>query len=278
MYLLFCGILLLPISQQLSNEQIINRQPDIITFNQRSAPVIVPFTFPSQSTGSSFNLPPVPLPPFPQPPPQNQQQFNQLHFAPAIPLPAAVNPDELVGTRGSTPKNHSTSQQIQQQNHHSNGFSIPTAMLSLALDMGRCKGNAENDCATNTVFSPLSIASTLTMLLMGNNRLHNLNFPIAYKIGLCLFCYFYRPGSSGNSYIQLRSALGYHKDANDVDINGAYKFLMERVKRMDVEAGSSILLSIANGLFSQKQSRFTDDYINKVNIHLISAITVYVIS
>jgi hypothetical protein len=53
---------------------------------------------------------------------------------------------------------------------------------------------------------------------------------------------------------------------------------MERVKRMDVEAGSSILLSIANGLFSQKQSRFTDDYINKVNIHLISAITVYLIS
>jgi hypothetical protein len=176
MYLLFCGILLLPVSQQLSNEQIINRQPDIITFNQRSAPGIVPFTFPSQSTGSSFNLPPVPLPPFPQPPPQNQQQFNQLHFAPAIPLPAAVNPDELVGTRGSTPKNHSTSQQIQQQNHHNNGFSIPTAMLSLALDMGRCKGNAENDCATNTVFSPLSIASTLTMLLMGKNRLHNLNF------------------------------------------------------------------------------------------------------
>ncbi|XP_046636832.1 leukocyte elastase inhibitor-like [Daphnia pulicaria] len=246
MYLLFCGILLLPVSQQLSNEQIINRQPDIITFNQRSAPVIVPFTFPSQSTGSSFNLPPVPLPPFPQPPPQNQQQFNQLHFAPAIPLPAAVNPDELVGTRGSTPKNHSTSQQIQQQNHHNNGFSIPTAMLSLALDMGRCKGNAENDCATNTVFSPLSIASTLTMLLMG---------------------------SSGNSYIQLRSALGYHNDANDVDINGAYKFLMERVKRMDVEAGSSILLSIANGLFSQKQSRFTDDYINKAKEYYQSEVS-----
>lgn len=39
---------------------------------------------------------------------------------------------------------------------------------------------------------------------------------------------------------------------------------MERFKRLDVEAGSSILLSIANGLFSQKQSRFTDDYINKV--------------
>lgn len=73
------------------------------------------------------------------------------------------------------------------------------------------------------------------------------------------------PGSSGNSYSQLRSALGYHNDASDKDINGAYKFLMERVKRLDFEAGSSILLSIANGLFSQKQSRFTDDYIAKVN-------------
>ena len=38
----------------------------------------------------------------------------------------------------------------------------------LALDMGRCPGNSE-DCLTNTVFSPLSIASTLTMLLMGNS-------------------------------------------------------------------------------------------------------------
>ena len=40
---------------------------------------------------------------------------------------------------------------------------------------------------------------------------------------------------------------------------------MERVKKLDYEAGSSILLSIANGLFSQKHSRFTEDYINKVN-------------
>lgn len=173
-YLLFGGILLLPVSQQLDSEQMVNRQPDIITFNQRSAPAIVPFTFPSPSTGSSFSLPPVPLPTFPQPPPQNQQQFNQLHFAPAAPSPtASVHPDEFVGTRGSISKNHSTSQQILQQNNHNNGFSIPTAMLSLALDMGRCKGNAENDCTTNTVFSPLSIASTLTMLLMGKNRLHN---------------------------------------------------------------------------------------------------------
>ena len=173
-YLLFGGILLLPASQQVNEQQ---RQPDIITFNQRSAPAIIPFTFPSPSTGPSFSLPPVPLPPFPQPP-QQQQQFNQLHFSPAGPSPTAnVDSVELVGTRGSTLKNNSTtSQQIQHHqnnNNKNNGFSIPTAMLSLALDMGRCKGNAENDCATNTVFSPLSIASTLTMLLMGKNRLHN---------------------------------------------------------------------------------------------------------
>ena len=194
-YLLLGGILLLPASQQQMNDQNVHRQPDIITFNQRSAPAIVPFTFPSQSTGSSFTLPPVPLPPFPQPPPQQQQQhqqFNQLHFAPAVPTPIVdANPSELVITRGSTLKTQNTSQQIQQhQNNNKNnhqGFSIPTAMLSLALDMGRCKGNAENDCATNTVFSPLSIASTLTMVLMGKNRLHNFYFPIAYKIGV--LCY-----------------------------------------------------------------------------------------
>lgn len=39
---------------------------------------------------------------------------------------------------------------------------------------------------------------------------------------------------------------------------------MERVKKLDYEAGSSILLSVANGLFSQKQSRFTDEYVVKV--------------
>ena len=52
---------------------------------------------------------------------------------------------------------------------------------------------------------------------------------------------------------------------------------MERVKRLDVEAGSSILLSIANGLFSQKQSRFTDDYINKVKKQNSFTIAVYLI-
>lgn len=150
-YLLFGTILLLPASHQ-QMQQIVN-QPDMITFNSqqasRSSP-IVPFTFPSASTGSSFSLPTIVEP---------QQS------PPVFSVPSSQQ-SEVVGIRGSgqVVKNQSTSQPIQQ-----NGFSIPTAMLSLALDMGRCKSNAENDCATNTVFSPLSIASTLTMLLMGTS-------------------------------------------------------------------------------------------------------------
>lgn len=78
------------------------------------------------------------------------------------------------------------------------------------------------------------------------------------------------PGTSGNSYTQLRSALGYHKDASDTDINGAYQFLMERIKKLDAEAGSSILLSIANGLFSQMNSRISNDYIGWVCLTLVT--------
>lgn len=228
-YLLIGGILLLPVSEQQLNEQILHRQSDVIAFNQqrRSAPQVVPFTFPSPSTGSSFSQPP---PSFPQ------QQFNNLQFAPPV---------SLLASRESLSRNQSLLLQ-QPQHNNNNGFSIPTAMLSLALDMGRCKDNAENDCASNTVFSPLSIASALTMLLMG---------------------------SSGNSYNQLRAALGYHDNANDLDINGAYKFLMDRAKKLDVDAGSSILFNIANGLFSQKQSRFTDDYINKAKEYYHSEVS-----
>ena len=102
--------------------------------------------------------------------------------------------------------------------------------------MGRCTGNS-NDCVSNTVFSPFSISSTLTMLLLG---------------------------TSGKSYEQLRTALGYHQETNDSNISEVYRFLMERVKKLDVDAGSSILLSVANGLFSQKQSRFSDNYVTQV--------------
>ena len=145
-YLLFGATLLLPASPQ--QQQIVNL-PDTISFNSqqasRSSP-IVPFTFPSASTGPSFPLPTI---------------VQSLQSPPVLLAPSS-QPSEAVAIKGQVVKIPSTSQPIQQD-----GFSIPTAMLSLALDMGRCKGNPENDCATNTVFSPLSIASTLTMLLMG---------------------------------------------------------------------------------------------------------------
>ena len=76
-------------------------------------------------------------------------------------------------------------------------------------------------------------------------------------------------GTGGNCYAQLRSALGYHDDASDTDINGAYRYLMDRIKKLDHEAGSSILLNVANGLFSQLQSRFSNDYLLKVKLKLI---------
>ena len=43
---------------------------------------------------------------------------------------------------------------------------------------------------------------------------------------------------------------------------------MQRIKKLDVDAGSSILLSVANGLFSQKQSRFSNDYLAQVRNYL----------
>lgn len=73
-------------------------------------------------------------------------------------------------------------------------------------------------------------------------------------------------GTGGNCYAQLRSALGYHDGTSDTDINGAYRFLMERIKKLDYEAGSSILLNVANGLFSQLQTRFSHDYVLKVTM------------
>ena len=77
------------------------------------------------------------------------------------------------------------------------------------------------------------------------------------------------------SYLQLRSALGealgYHNDASNKDTESISKFLMERAKRLDFEAGSSI--SIANGFFNKKQSPFTDDSIKKVNQQLGSSRT-----
>lgn len=157
---------------------------------------------------------------------------------PGLTLPSFLNLPPLPAVVAQQPAEpDSTSLRAGQNGKRTNNkqgtLSIPNAMLSLALSMCSRKDDPDN-CSSNTVFSPLSISSSLTMLLMG---------------------------TSGNSYQQLRTALGYHDGANDNDINGAYKFLMERVKKLDFEAGSSILLSVANGLFSQKNSAFNTNYI-----------------
>lgn len=55
-------------------------------------------------------------------------------------------------------------------------FSIPKAMLSFALEMTRCKSESDSDCSSNMVFSPLSIISTLTMVLMGEFTFRNICF------------------------------------------------------------------------------------------------------
>jgi len=177
---------------------------------QQPAPDAISFQGPR---GSNPPLPGLTLP-----------SFLNLPPLPAVVTQQPAEPDSTSLRAGQNGK---------RTNNKQGTLSIPNAMLSLALSMCSRKDDPDN-CSANTVFSPLSISSSLTMLLMG---------------------------TSGNSYQQLRTALGYHDGANDNDINGAYKFLMERVKKLDFEAGSSILLSVANGLFSQRNSAFNTNYI-----------------
>jgi len=66
-------------------------------------------------------------------------------------------------------------------------------------------------------------------------------------------------GSSGSSYDQLHSALGYRSSA-DNDINAAYKDIIAKLK--DLNNISGIQLNIANGIFSREQ--LLPDYANKV--------------
>lgn len=62
----------------------------------------------------------------------------------------------------------------------------------------------------------------------------------------------------------MRTALKYPAGTSDSDIDKAFKFLMQRMKTVDSEAGPGILLTVVNGLFSQKQAGFLNDYIIKV--------------
>jgi len=115
-------------------------------------------------------------------------------------------------------------------------------MLSLALNLDRCKSSSSRDCSTgNSVFSPLSIASTLTMLLTGTN---------------------------GTSYNQLRKALGYAAGLDENQINSAYKHIMSRMKTLDSQHGQAIDLHVANGLFTR--SDLVDEFVNKAKSYFSS--------
>lgn len=91
---------------------------------------------------------------------------------PGLTLPSFLNlpPLPMAASQQQQPSEAETSlragQNTKRTNGKQNSFSIPSAMLSLALSMCNRKENPDN-CSTNTVFSPLSISSSLTMLLMG---------------------------------------------------------------------------------------------------------------
>lgn len=137
----------LPLSDTILFNQ--NNQQSRSTVGLSLPPLSTPSTFqhfPSQSVlaisaASSVSQPPLPVI-------NSDQRLSQ-------PLPPAV-PNRIGGTTNNV-------------NRDTEGFSIPRAMLSFALDMTRCSqpGNPEADCNSNMIFSPLSIMSTLSMVLMG---------------------------------------------------------------------------------------------------------------
>jgi len=121
-------------------------------------------------------------------------------------------------------------------------FSVADAILELALDIGRCKSPAAAACSSNSVFSPLSIVSTLTMILMG---------------------------AKGKSYSELRTALKYPDGVGDDDINQVYRFILKRMREVNSE---SITLDVINGLFAQKGSGFNNDYVITAKDYYLSEI------
>ena len=48
--------------------------------------------------------------------------------------------------------------------------SIATPTMGIALNLGLCKNKTLPECESNSVFSPLSIASTMTLLMAGKNE------------------------------------------------------------------------------------------------------------
>jgi hypothetical protein len=113
-------------------------------------------------------------------------------------------------------------------------------MLGFALKLGDCRTSSTFDCNSNTVFSPLGVATTLTLLMSGTN---------------------------GNCNKQLRKALRYREDAGEDGINAAYRFILNQMKELDKNY-TSIILNVANGIFTQNALR--PDFENKVTANKFS--------
>jgi Serpin (serine protease inhibitor) len=114
-------------------------------------------------------------------------------------------------------------------------FLAAEPMLGFALKLGDCRTSSAFDCNSNTVFSPLGIATTLTLLMSGTN---------------------------GNCSKQLRKAMRYRENAGEDGINSAYRFILNRMKELDKEYQSAIILNVANGIFTQNALR--PDFESKV--------------
>ena len=114
-------------------------------------------------------------------------------------------------------------------------FLAAEPMLGFALKLGDCRTSSTFDCNSNTVFSPLGVATTLTLLMSGTN---------------------------GNCSKQLRKALRYRENAGEDGINAAYRFILNQMKELDTNYKSAIILNVANGIFTQNALR--PDFENKV--------------
>jgi len=69
-------------------------------------------------------------------------------------------------------------------------------------------------------------------------------------------------GTNGNCSKQLRKAMRYRENAGEDGINSAYRFILNRMKELDKEYQSAIILNVANGIFTQNALR--PDFESKV--------------
>jgi len=102
---------------------------------------------------------------------------------------------------------------------------LADSMMSLSLKLGLCPP-ATNSCEVdkNTVLSPLSIASILTILMAG---------------------------SEGATYDQLRQALNYPSHVDDNGVDRAYRSVLDQLKAMGGGDAARVQLDVANAIFSE---------------------------